>query len=514
MKVTPYSFKLPDLGEGTVESEIVAWRAGIGDQVSSDQPLVDMMTDKATIEITAPVSGELISVAGEPGDIIAVGAELAVFATNGEQPVRPAGGPVATGGTPSSPGSDNAHVPATGCRPIHGRQDEEVSETPAPAPAPGRPQTSPAIRRLARENNIDLSRVHGTGPNGRITRADIVACLDQSGGQSGEDAGPGATGVREIRLQGLRRKTAEQMALSASRIPHFSYVEEVDVTELDRLRAAPDKSARSRFGRPKGARRGCAREGAHHKSARSRFGRPKGARRGCAREGAHHKSARSRFGRRRAPAGGAPGRAHITNLPGADLDVRRAPAGGAPGRAHITELTYLPFFMQALVKVVKAFPQCNAHFDDERQVIRQFDPVHIGIAVQTRDGLMAPVIRHVETLDLWQCARALREAADKARNGSATREDLTGSTITITSLGALGGIVSTPIINYPEVAIIGINRIQQRQVLKDGAATARLMMNLSSSFDHRVVDGYDAARAIQALKSYLESPATIFLPES
>ena len=392
MNMVSYSFKLPDLGEGTVESEIVAWRAGIGDQVSADQPLVDMMTDKATIEITAPVSGELVSLAGEPGDIIAVGAELAVFAMNGEQPA----------------GLDE------------GEKGTEFNSVPGePAPAPDRPLTSPAIRRLARENNIDLSRVHGTGPNGRITRADIDACLDQSGLQSGEDANPGATGVREVRLQGLRRKTAEQMTLSTSRIPHFSYVEEVDVTELDRLR----------------------------------------------REGQ-------------------------------------------------AELTYLPFFMQALLKVVKTFPQCNAHFDDERQVIRQFDPVHIGIAVQTGGGLMVPVIRHVETLDLWQCSRALRAVAEKARNGSAIREDLTGSTITITSLGALGGIVSTPIINYPEVAIIGINRAQQRQVIKDGVATTRLMMNVSSSFDHRVVDGYDAARAIQALKSYLEAPATIFLPAS
>ncbi len=393
MNVAPYSFKLPDLGEGTVDSEIVAWRVGVGEHIDADQPLVDMMTDKATVEITAPVSGKLVSMAGEPGDIIAVGAELAVFATNGEEPARP---------------------------------DEEKGELSAPAPAPGRPLTSPAIRRLARENNIDLDRVPGSGPNGRITRADIDACLDQSGGQPGEDAGPGATGVREIKLQGLRRNIAEQMTLSASRIPHFSYVEEIDVTELDRLRR------------------------------------------------------------------------HLNGT----------------RREHQAELTYLPFFMQALVKVVKAFPQCNAHFDDERRIIRQFDPVHIGIAVQTGNGLMAPVIRHVETLDLWQCSRALRAAAEKARNGSVAREDLTGSTITITSLGALGGLMSTPIINYPEVAIIGINRAQQRQVLIDGVGTTRLMMNVSSSFDHRAVDGYDAARAIQALKSFLETPATIFLPES
>ena len=223
--------------------------------------------------------------------------------------------------------------------------------------------------------------------------------------------------MHEIKLVGLRRKIAEQMTLSASRIPHFSYVEEVDVTELDRLRQESQ-----------------------------------------------------------------------------------------PG------LTYLPFFMQALVKVVKEFPQCNAHFDDEREVIRQFEPVHIGIAVQTADGLMVPVIRNVESLDLWQCAHELRQVAERARNGRARREELSGSTITITSLGALGGIVSTPIINYPEVAIIGINRTQKRPVFENNRVTTRLMMNVSSSFDHRVVDGHDAACAIQALKSYLESPATIFLP--
>ena len=395
MTVVSYSFKLPDLGEGTVESEIVAWRAGVGDLVSTDQPLVDMMTDKATIEITAPVSGELVSVAGGPGDIIAVGAELAVFATNGEQPARPAGGSVAAGDTP---------------------------------PVPGRPQTSPAIRRLARENDIDLSQVHGTGPNGRITRADIDALLEQSAQPSADGPAPDKLSDRDkvniIKLQGLRRKTAEHMTLSASRIPHFSYVEEVDVTELEQLRRQLNETRQE----------------------------------------------------------------------------------------NQAELTYLPFFMQALVKVVTAFPQCNAHFDDEQRVIRQFVPVHIGIAVQTGDGLMVPVIRHAEALDLWQCAHALREAAEMARNGSATREDLTGSTITITSLGALGGIVSTPIINYPEVAIIGINRAQQRQVVKEGIVSTRLMMNVSSSFDHRVVDGYDAARVIRTLKSYLEVPATIFLP--
>ena len=292
------------------------------------------------------------------------------------------------------------------------------------ASASGRPQTSPAVRRLARERGIDLDRIRGTGPNGRITRADIDAYLEQTGKTAVAETEPETTGVHEIKLAGLRRRIAEQMTLSASRIPHFSYVEEADVTELERLRQCLNETRQE----------------------------------------------------------------------------------------NREQLTYLPFFMLALVKVVKEFPRCNAHFDDERQVIRQFDPVHIGIAVQTDSGLMVPVIRHVETLDLWQCARALRQTAENARNGRARREDLGGSTITITSLGSLGGIVSTPIINYPEVAIIGINRTQKRPVFENDGVNNRLMMNISSSFDHRVVDGHDAARAIQVLKRYLEFPATLFLP--
>ncbi len=400
-----YLFKLPDLGEGTVESEIVVWRAGVGDAVEADQPLVDMMTDKATIEITAPVSGTLVSLAGEPGDVIAVGAELAVFATEGDTPHSSFPRMRESSEAESRPEGDTV----SDWMPEQVRHDGEGDDTEEGA----RPQTSPAIRRLAREQGIDLDRVRGTGPNGRITRADIDTCIDQAGAKAETDA----AGAHEIKLVGLRRKVAEQMTLSASRIPHFSYVEEIDVTELDRLRQESQP-----------------------------------------------------------------------------------------------ELTYLPFFMLALVKVVKEFPQCNAHFDDEREVIRQFEPVHIGIAVQTADGLMVPVIRNVESLDLWQCAHELRQVAERARNGRARREELSGSTITITSLGALGGIVSTPIINYPEVAIIGINRTQKRPVFENNGVTTRLMMNISSSFDHRVVDGHDAACAIQALKSYLESPATIFLP--
>ena len=473
-----YSFKLPDLGEGTVESEIVAWRAEVGDTIEADQPLVDMMTDKATIEITAPVSGTLLAVAGEPGDVIAVGAELAMFATDGDTPHssfprkresseitgRPEGDAVSHWMPGQARHDGEGGDTSQRASAVVGDMPPDADKRQGTAAGSDKPLTSPAIRRLAREHGIDLSRVRGTGTNGRITRADIEQIekgteLNSVPGESDAGTGPAGktaaagtepdtAGAHEIKLVGLRRKIAEHMTLSATRIPHFSYVEEVDVTKLERLRQ------------------------------------------------------------------------RLTNLPGADLDARRAPAGGAPGKAHLSEtrqenreqLTYLPFFMQALVKVVKEFPRCNAHFDDERQVITQFDPVHIGIAVQTGDGLMVPVIRHVETLDLWQCARELRQVADRARKGRASKEELSGSTITITSLGALGGIVSTPIINYPEVAIIGINRTQKRPVFEDGEVNNRLLMNISSSFDHRVIDGYDAARAIQALKRYLEFPATLFLP--
>ena len=466
-----YSFKLPDLGEGTVESEIVLWRAAVGAHIEADQPLVDVMTDKATIEITAPVSGTLVAIAGEPGDVIAVGAELAVFVTDEEQ----SAGKEKTDSSflrmqeSSEPesrpqGGTSNHVPVPGYRPIPGRYDEQESQARHDEGAIARPQTSPAVRRLARERGIDLDRINGTGPNGRITRADIEkiekgtelnsvpgesdACPDPAGSPALPETKPETTGAHEIKLAGLRRRIAEQMTRSAGSIPHFSYVEEADVTELERLRS------------------------------------------------------------------------HLTSLPGAGLDTRRVPAGGTPGKEHSSEtrqedqpkLTYLPFFMLALVRVIREFPRCNAHFDAERQVIRQFDPVHIGIAVQTQDGLMVPVIRHVETLDLWQCAHELRQVAERTRAGRARREELSGSTITITSLGALGGIVSTPIINYPEVAIIGINRTQQRPVLEGGVVSNRLVMNISSSFDHRVIDGHEAARAIHALKRYLEFPATLFLP--
>lgn len=400
-----YTFKLPDLGEGTVESEIVEWRVRIGDWVDADQALVDVMTDKATVEITAPVSGKIVSLAGEPGDMVAVGSELVVFDTAQE----PAGEPAAPD-TERAAQSDHDQAP--------------VAPGPAEGPAgPDKPQTSPAVRKIAKEHDIDLTRVPGTGPKGRITRDDITRFMQGARPSATEAAPRKLTGTREIKVIGLRRRIAERMSMSARRIPHFSYVEEIDVSELERLRG--------------------------------------------------------------------------------HLNGAREP--------DQPKLSYLPFFMRALVKVLKAHPQCNAHFDDEREIVTEFDALDVGIATQTDRGLLVPVIRHVETLDLWACAEALQRATARARSGEASREELSGSTITITSLGALGGISSTPIINYPEVAVIGINKAQQRPVIVDGGFSARLMMNVSASFDHRIIDGHVAARAIQALKTLLEHPATIFM---
>jgi 2-oxoisovalerate dehydrogenase E2 component (dihydrolipoyl transacylase) len=449
--MSTYTFKLPDLGEGTVESEIVEWRVQPGDRVQAEQPLVDMMTDKATVEITSPVSGRVVSLAGQPGDVIAVGRELVVFETGDGFDRSPEADPAPAAAAADSAGprqpsalTPDASADPAGPRPPPANDDplpvtldggpvrkpapDAVSATTASvpqlaAPTTRKPLTSPAVRRRAREAGVDLRGIPGTGTDGRIRQSDLEKFLS---GVQPAAAGPARarrTDTEEIKVIGLRRRIAERMAESKRRIPHFGYVEEIDVTELESLR--------------------------RHLNEKHGAGRPK--------------------------------------------------------------LTVLPFCMQALVRVLADFPQCNAHYDDEAQVVTRFGGVHIGIAAQTDGGLMVPVVRHVESLDLWQCAAEMQRLTAAARDGKATKQELTGSTITITSLGALGGIATMPVINHPEVAIIGVNKMELRPVIRDGQIVPRLMMNLSSAFDHRVVDGYDAARMIQALKALLEHPATIYL---
>jgi len=406
--MSEYIFKLPDLGEGTVEAEIAEWMVKVGDVVKEEDPICAMLTDKAAVELTAPVSGRVVSVAGTEGDTVSVGTPLIVFETDAAADAPGDSEPAATEQAP-------------GVQPASGLA------TPAQAGSrEGKVLTSPSIRARAREAGIDLTRVPGTGPKGRILKADFEA-FTSSGETVAVPAAAGLqkrTGRTEIKVIGLRRKIAERMAASAHEIPHFSYVEEIDVTAVESLR---------------------------------------------------------------------------THLNGRNPD----------NQARLTPLAFLGL---AVVRVLRDFPQCNAHYDSERNVLVRHEAVHLGIATQTRDGLKVPVVRHAEALDLEGLAGEIRRLSAAARDNAASREELSGSTITITSLGKLGGIVSTPIINQPEVAIIGVNRMVDRPVVVDGRVEVRTMMNLSSSFDHRFVDGYEGAAMIQALKELLEQPALIFMP--
>jgi 2-oxoisovalerate dehydrogenase E2 component (dihydrolipoyl transacylase) len=413
--MSEYIFKLPDLGEGTVESEIAEWFIAVGDQVSEEDIVGTMMTDKAAVEVSSPVTGTVVKLAGEPGDIVAVGAPLVVFETD-------AGAAVAS--APAAPVADDAPV-------------EEIA-TPAPvepmAPEPppqetrerSRVMTSPANRRRAKELGIDLALVPGSGPGGRITRRDFDRFLKRqaAGGAAPAAVAAPAPASSEVKVIGLRRIIAERMSRAKREIPHFAYVEAIDITELEALRK------------------------------------------------------------------------HL-NTKTADRSER---------------LTLLPFLGLALVRALRDFPQCNTTYDKDRNVLVRHAAVHLGVATQTPDGLKVPVISNAQSLSLDELSSAIRRVAEAARDNRAKKEELAGSTITITSLGKLGGIVSTPVINQPEVAIIGVNRAVERPVVVDGQVTVRLMMNLSSSFDHRFVDGYDAAAMIQSIKEMLEHPATIFLP--
>jgi 2-oxoisovalerate dehydrogenase E2 component (dihydrolipoyl transacylase) len=400
--MSQYTFKMPDLGEGTVDAEIVAWHTKPGDVVTEDQLIVEVMTDKAAVEVPAPVSGRVLSVTGAPGDKVAVGSPLIVFELGD--------GAVADAPASAAP-AERVSVPA----PIAPANDK------ASIPAQGRVMVSPANRRRAREAGIDLATVAGSGPGGRIVRGDLEKATP---GRAPAPRPPASDDVTEIKVIGLRRLIAERMSEAKRNIPHFAYVEEVDVTELEALRLHLNASL---------------------------------------------------------------------------------PAGAG-------SLSYLPLVVTALTRVLESFPQCNALYDASRGVLLRHSAVHVGIATQTPDGLKVPVLRNAQALGLWAVAAEIRRLAERARTNKASREELAGSTITVTSLGKLGGIASTPIINAPEVAIIGLNKAVERPMVRQGSVMVRRIMNLSSSFDHRFVDGYDAAAMIQALKERLEHPATIFIP--
>jgi 2-oxoisovalerate dehydrogenase E2 component (dihydrolipoyl transacylase) len=405
-----YVFKMPDLGEGTVSAEVVEWKVKVGDMVKEDQVIAEVMTDKAAVEIPSPVTGRVVSLTGQAGDMVAVGAELIAFDTSGGAPAEAAAPAKVAAAAPSPPAASKpAAAPA------------------APAAAgSARVMASPATRRKAHVAGVDLTTVPGSGPGGRISAADIESVI---AGKGSGGARPAAfvpkKGVEEIKIIGVRRVIAERMSAAKRNIPHFAYVEEVDVTELESLR--------------------------QYLNSRQPKGSP--------------------------------------------------------------SLTYLPFLVAALVRVLEKFPQCNAVHDAERNVILRHAAVHVGVATQTPDGLKVPVVKHAEARSLVDLAAEIRRVSEAARSNKATREELMGSTITVTSLGKLGGIASTPVINAPEVAIVGVNKAVDRPVVLQGAIAIRRIMNLSSSFDHRFVDGFDAAAMIQALKEKLEHPATIFIQD-
>jgi 2-oxoisovalerate dehydrogenase E2 component (dihydrolipoyl transacylase) len=466
--------KMPDLGEGIAEVEVVAWRVQPGDLVLEDQVLADVMTDKATVEIPSPVHGTVTALGGKVGESLAVGAELIRLEIEGAGNA-PADGPAnqhaaaqaaqhAAAAEPASQadlapdrvGPDmGARVPAQttaaaaapaapatatgkpggtggGAAPrAPSAPSARAAQAPAQRPAlraeGDKPMAAPAVRKRAWDLSIELQYVAGSGPAGRITHADVDAHMAGGGRASGtggsDERYAELSGEEAVPVIGLRRKIAEKMQQAKRQIPHFTYVEEIDVTELETLRT----------------------------QLNARYGAERG------------------------------------------------------------KLTLLPLLMRAVVLAVRRFPEVNARYDDTAGVVTRYQPVHLGIATQTDAGLMVPVVRNAEARDPWASALEIVRLADAARTGKAARDELSGSTITITSLGPLGGIVHTPVINHPEVAIVGVNKIVERPVVRNGGMVARKMMNLSSSFDHRVIDGMVAAEFIQAIRGYLECPATLFV---
>jgi 2-oxoisovalerate dehydrogenase E2 component (dihydrolipoyl transacylase) len=419
-----YVFKMPDLGEGTVSAEVVAWHVKPGDLVQEDQVMCEVMTEKAAVEMPSPVTGRIISVNGQPGDMVAVGSELVVFDTDA---TSAASGDAPAARAPAPPPAAPLTPPPAAAKAAAPTPDSNGTGTHKAA----RVMASPASRRRAAEAGLDLATVAGTGPAGRIEPGDIDSALKAGaarGAPPSMNARANATrdarnGTEEVKIIGLRRVIAERLTESAKSIPQYSYVEEIDLTRLEALRK------------------------------------------------------------------------HLND---------RRPAAAPP-------LTFLPFIVAALARVLGKFPQCNALYDAARGVLVKHNAVHVGIATQTPQGLKVPVVRNAESRALHDLAAEIRRVSEAARANKSPREELTGSTITVTSLGKLGGIASTPMINMPEVAIIGVNKAIERAVVVDGQITVRLMMNLSSSFDHRFVDGYDCASMIQALKDLLEQPATIFI---
>ena len=432
--MSEYIVKLPDVGEGIAEAEIVEWHVAVGDTIAEDQVMVEVMTDKATVELPSPVAGVVLSVGAAVGDVLQVGSLLIRIDTTTEATETTTAAAPAPPPAPAPAPDMEARVSVAAPPPSPAAAVPIAAPTESPAAAAAAPPeqasgersaptAAPAVRERAKKLGIDLSGVAGTGPDGRIVHADLDARLSRNGSIKAAPFVDGDDGTDDVRVIGLRRNIAQRMQIAKTRIPHFTYVDEVDVTEVERLRAELNRQ---------------------HDDAQSR-------------------------------------------------------------------LTILPFLMRAVAVAIRDFPQMNARYDDDGGVVHRHRAVHLGVATQTAKGLMVPVVTHAEARDLRSCADEVARLSTAARDNKITLAELTGSTITISSLGSLGGIVSTPIINYPEVAIIGVNKISTRPVYVDGSVLPRQIMNLSSSFDHRVVDGADAAAFIQRIKALLETPALIFM---
>lgn len=435
--------KMPDVGEGVAEAELVEWLVDIGANVREDEVLASVMTDKATVEIPSPVEGKVTWQGGAIGDVLAVGSPLIKLEVEGAGNVKPGEDPADAQDAPTpeaktEPEKTETPAPAeTKVEPAPTKAEKPkanganglaaIAPSGAPRSEGEKPLASPAVRKRARDAGIDLRRVHGTGPAGRISHEDLDAYFE-TGGNGVASRGAGYvrnTGVKDVKVIGLRRKIAEQMRAANERIVPITYVDEIDVTSLEDLRKELNDSRKE--------------------------GRPK--------------------------------------------------------------LTILPFLMRAMVKAIAEQPHLNAIFDDDAGVIHQHGGCHIGVAAQTPNGLMVPVVRHAEARDIWDCAAEVARVSEAAKTGKASRDELTGSTITITSLGAMGGIVTTPVINHPEVAIVGVNKMQVLPRWDGQEFRPRKVMNLSSSFDHRVIDGWDAAVFVQKIKALLETPAMIFVED-
>lgn len=432
-----FTFKMPDIGEGIAEAEIVAWHVKVGDRVEEDQEIVDMMTDKATVPMESPVSGTVIEVAGGEGDMVAIGSMLVVVEVEGEATEDAVAERIEVENSDASDADDAIAAVAAGASTSSARTDVVAESAPTPKPTPVQPEpveghapthaakvlATPAVRQRARDLGIDLAQVK-PAEDGRIRHADLDAFLSYNAGSGFAPSGkPRAD--EAIKVIGLRKRIAQNMAEAKRHIPHFSYVEECDVTALEALRA--------------------------------------------------------------------------------DLNAHR---GDKP------KLTMLPLMIAAICKALPKYPMINARYDDEAGVVTRYGAVHLGMAAQTDKGLMVPVIRDAQAKNLWQLAREIGRLAAAARDGTAKSEELSGSTLTLTSLGPLGGVATTPVINRPEVAIIGPNRIIERPMfVPDGMGGERIekrrLMNISISCDHRVVDGHDAASFVQELKKLLETPVLL-----